>query len=125
MSRGVGQERVDRDYLVDQLRWLATIPTAVPLGHETLIEPDDPKLVHYVQHCMRPQLVGLGCADLIDAPGNNLIAPLGSGEIARSLLIQNYTPAQHHNLMSDPFSGRIASAAEHGCDEPQPANLGK
>ncbi len=30
----------------------------------------------------------------------------------------NYTPAQHHNLMDGPFSGKIASAREFGSDEP-------
>ena len=30
----------------------------------------------------------------------------------------NYTPAQHHNLMPDPFSGAIANAGEYGVDEP-------
>ena len=29
-----------------------------------------------------------------------------------------YTPSQHHNLMDDPFSGKIASGAEWGYDEP-------
>ncbi len=40
------------------------------------------------------------------------------GTTGRSLLIQNYTPAQHHNLMRDPFSGKIASARAYGIDEP-------
>jgi acetylornithine deacetylase/succinyl-diaminopimelate desuccinylase-like protein len=109
---------IDRRYLVETLSRLAQVPTNVPLGFDTLMEPDDPKLVHYVQHVMRPELIRLGCYDLIDAPRNNLVVRLGSGASGRSLLIQNYTPAQHHNLMDEPFSGRVANAREFGRDEP-------
>ncbi len=108
----------DQSYLVETLQKLARAPTEVPMGYETFIEPDDPKLVHYVQEVVRPELVGLGYDDLIDAPGNNLIVQVGDGVSGRSLLIQNYTPAQHHNLMADPFSGKLASAEEYGIDEP-------
>jgi acetylornithine deacetylase/succinyl-diaminopimelate desuccinylase-like protein len=109
---------IDRSYLVETLSRLARVPTDVPLGFETLMEPDDPKLVHYVQDIVRPELVQLGCYDLIDAPRNNLVVRLGSGKSERSLLIQNYTVAQHHNLMTDPFSGRVANARAYGHDEP-------
>lgn len=109
---------LDRAYLVETLSHLARIPTNVPLGYETLMEPDDPKLVHYVQDVIRPELTRLGCYDLIDAPRNNLVVRLGVGESGRSLLIQNHTPTQHNNLMADPFSGRIANARELGHDEP-------
>lgn len=111
-------DRIDRAYLVETLAHLATVPTDVPLGFETLMEPDDPKLVHYVQNVLRPELVRIGVYDLLDAPRNNLIARLGSGESGRSLLIQNYTPTQHNNLMDDPFSGRIGNAREYGVDAP-------
>lgn len=109
---------VDRSYLVETLSRLARVPTDVPLGYQTLMDPDDPKLVHYVQQVIRPELVRLGIYDLIDAPGNNLIARLGDGTTPRSLLIMNYTPAQHHNLMDEPFSGRVASARQFGLEEP-------
>jgi acetylornithine deacetylase/succinyl-diaminopimelate desuccinylase-like protein len=109
---------LDRDYLVETASRLAQVPTDVPLGFDTLIEPDDPKLVHYVQHYVRPELTGLGYFDLIDAGRNNLVARLGPGGTGRALLLMNYTPAQHFNLMDDPFSGRIASAKAWGTDEP-------
>ncbi len=112
------EERLDRPYLVQTLSRLARVPTNVPLGFQTLMEPDDPKLVHYVQEVVRPELVRLGLYDLLDVPRNNLVVRLGRGESGRSLLIQNYTPTQHHNLMDEPFSGKIASAAAFGCDEP-------
>ena len=115
---GLDHRAIDRAFLVETLSRLAQVPTDVPLGFDTLMEPDDPKLVYYVQQVMRPELVRLGCYDLIDAPRNNLVVRLGSGETERSLLIQNYTPAQHHNLMMDPFSGKVANAREYGSDEP-------
>jgi acetylornithine deacetylase/succinyl-diaminopimelate desuccinylase-like protein len=110
--------RLDRAYLVETLSQLARIPTDVPLGYKTLMEPDDPKLVRYVQQEVRPRLAQLGYYDLLDVPRNNLVVRAGAGVSGRALLIQNYTPAQHHNLMPDPFSGRIASAREFGRDEP-------
>jgi acetylornithine deacetylase/succinyl-diaminopimelate desuccinylase-like protein len=109
---------LDRAYLVETLSRLAQVPTDVPLGFDTLIEPDDPKLVHYVQHVVRPELVRLGYYDLLDVPRNNLVVQVGSGASGRALLIQSYTPAQHHNLMENPFSGKIANAREYGRDEP-------
>jgi acetylornithine deacetylase/succinyl-diaminopimelate desuccinylase-like protein len=109
---------LDRAYLVETLSRLAQTPTDVPLGFQTLMEPDDPKLVHYVQRVLRPELVRLGIYDLLDAPRNNLVVRLGSGISGQSLLIQNYTPTQHHNLMEEPNSGRVGSAATYGCDEP-------
>lgn len=108
----------DRAYLVDTLSRLARVPTHVPLGYDTFIEPDHPRLVHYVQVVLRPELIDLGCYDLIDAGRNNMVVRLGAGGTGRALLIQNYTPAQHNNLMDDPFSGKIASARAYGCDEP-------
>lgn len=109
---------LDERYLVDVLSRLARVPTDVPLGFNTLMEPDDPKLVHYVQDVVRPELAAIGVYDLLDVPRNNLVARLGAGRSDRALLIQSYTPAQHHNLMEEPFSGKIGNAAAYGCPEP-------
>ena len=109
---------LDRDYLAATVAELARVPTNVELGFDTLIEPDDPKLVRYVQDVVRPRLLELGVRDLIDAPRNNLVARLGAGESGRCLLLQSYTPAQHHNLMERPFDGVIANGARWGRDEP-------
>ncbi|HEV8193230.1 MAG TPA: M20/M25/M40 family metallo-hydrolase [Ktedonobacterales bacterium] len=117
-ARAVIDAHLDRGYLVEILGTLARVPTDVPLGFDTLMAPDDPKLVHYVQDVLRPELVRLGCYDLLDAPGNNLIMRMGSGESGESLLLQNYTPTQHHNLMNAPFSGHVGNAAAYGRDEP-------
>lgn len=112
------ERRLDRPYLVKTLSRLTQVPTNVPPGWQTLMEPDDPKLVHYVQEVLRPELVRLGIYDLLDAGRNNLVARLGSGTSGKSLLIQNYTPTQHHQFMDDPFSGKVGRAPAYGCDEP-------
>jgi acetylornithine deacetylase/succinyl-diaminopimelate desuccinylase-like protein len=115
---GFAEAFLDTAYLVETLSRLAQVPTDVALGFQTLMEPDDPKLVHYVQHVLRPEMVRLGIYDLLDAPRNNLVARLGVGASGQALLIQNYTPTQHNNLMEDPFSGRVGNAAQYGHDEP-------
>ena len=101
-------DRLDERYLVDTLVRLLRVPTEVPLGPQTLMEPDDPKLVHYVQEVVRPELVLLGAYRLIDAPGNQLVVRLGQGRSPAALLLQVYTPTQHSNFMAEPFSGKIA-----------------
>ncbi|MCY4546969.1 MAG: M20/M25/M40 family metallo-hydrolase [Defluviicoccus sp.] len=117
-------DRLDRRFLIDTLVELARVPVDVPLGTEVFIEPDDPKLVHYVQHVLRPGLARAGAYDLIDVAGNQIVARHGAGSSARTLLIQVYTPVQHHNLMDDPWSGKIASGAAWGRDEPCAFGMG-
>ncbi len=111
-------EHLDTQYLIRTLEDLARVPADVPMGTEVFIEPDDPKLVHYVQKVLRPELSAIGAHDLIDAPGNQIVARYGAGTSDKTLLIQVYTPVQHHNQMADPWSGKIARATEHGYDEP-------
>src|SRR2546428_3384699 len=53
-------QQLDHRYLVDTLVRLLKVPTEVPLGPNTLMEPDDPKLVHYVQEIVRPELQRIG-----------------------------------------------------------------
>jgi acetylornithine deacetylase/succinyl-diaminopimelate desuccinylase-like protein len=70
------------------------------------MEPDHPKLVHYVQEMIRPELAALGFDKPLAVPRNNLVVSIGAGA-GRSLLVQNYTVTQHHHDMPEPFSGRI------------------
>jgi acetylornithine deacetylase/succinyl-diaminopimelate desuccinylase-like protein len=111
-------EQLDRQYLIDTLVDLARVPTDVPMGTEVFMAPDDAKLVRYVQHVLRPKLQGIGAYDLLDVPGNQLVARYGQGTSDATLLLLVYTPTQHHNLMDDPFSGKIARATQWGYDEP-------
>jgi hypothetical protein len=46
---------LDRSFIASTLTTLLKTPTDVPLG-ETTIEPDDPKLVHYVREVISPIL---------------------------------------------------------------------
>jgi acetylornithine deacetylase/succinyl-diaminopimelate desuccinylase-like protein len=109
---------LDQDYLVRTLFRLIEAPTDVPLGPETLMAPDHPKLVHYVQRVLRPEFAAAGYPDLIDAPLNQIVADVGCGDDRGSLLLMAYTPTQHNNLMREPLRPRIASGREHGFDEP-------
>ncbi|MFI5267653.1 MAG: M20 family metallopeptidase [Chloroflexota bacterium] len=114
---------VDRSYLVEVASRLCKVPTNVELGYDTLMEADDPKLVHYIQEAVRPELERIGAPQLIDA-GNNLVAAFGPAGTGRSLLFQSYCVSQHHNLMEDPFSGKVESAAAYGFDEPAVFGMG-
>lgn len=109
---------LDREFFIDVLKELIEVPTEVPLGPDTLIDPDHPKLVHYVQNVLRPIMEDAGIYDIMEMPLNQIVVRLGSGERDDCLLIQAYTPTQHQNLMKDPFVPRIAHAPEHGYDEP-------
>ena len=111
-------EHLDTRYLIRTLEALARVPVDVPMGTEVFMEPDDPKLVHYVQHVLRPELSAIGAHDLIDVPGNQIVARLGEGTSDATLLVQVYTPVQHHNTMAEPWSGKIARATMWGYDEP-------
>lgn len=109
---------IDESYLIDTLVELARVSTDVPLGRQTFMEPDDPKLTHYVQQVLRPKLDALGIRHITDVPVNQLLVRYGEGATQASFLVMVYTPTQHHNLMEDPFSGKIANAADWGYDEP-------
>ena len=109
---------LDETYLINTLAELARVPTEVPLGPNTFMEPDDPKLVHYVQRELRPRIQSLGKFDVADVPRNQLLVRIGEGTSPASMLVMVYTPTQHHNLMDDPFSGKIDTAAQWGFDEP-------
>jgi acetylornithine deacetylase/succinyl-diaminopimelate desuccinylase-like protein len=113
-SVGAGEPVIDRAYLLETAQRLARVPTAVPLGFDTLREPDHPELVHYVQEVIRPELERLGYRHLIDVPRNNLVVPFGNGRSSRSLLIQNYTVVQHHHDTAESFAGRVEKGRLHG-----------
>lgn len=106
-----------KDVLLESVVELARIPSAVPLGADTLIDPDDPLLVGYVQRELRPRFQRLGAHDIIDLDRNQFAVRFGSGQ-GPCLALVAYTPTQHHNLMADPWSGRITTPLDRGIDEP-------
>lgn len=103
--------------LIDVLVRLCWIPSAVPLGEETLIAPDDPILVDYVQRGLRPELEAIPGVDLVDLPRNQIAVRAGNGN-GPTLLLMAYTPTQHNNLMADPWSGAIRIPSDQGIHEP-------
>ena len=109
---------LDEEYIIDTLVALLRTPTDVPMGIDTLMAPDDPKLVHFVQEVIRPELLAIGAYGVIEAPLNQLVVRMGEGESDRALLVMAYTPSQHSNLMGDPFGGRVAMGTAFGFDEP-------
>ena len=72
-------EQLDMRYLIDTLVDIAQVPTDVPLGPNVFMAPDDPKLVHYVQHILRPKLTALGAYDLLEIPDNQFVVRYGLG----------------------------------------------
>jgi acetylornithine deacetylase/succinyl-diaminopimelate desuccinylase-like protein len=123
------EKHIDRRYMVDTLVKLLKEDCSVSLGPETLMESDHPKLVHYVQHVIKPELQDIGVHDVFDMPKNQLAVRMGAGKRNVGLLIMAYTPVQHFNWMDDPFSGKIAIPEEYGINEPcafgQGASQGK
>lgn len=111
-------DQLDQRYLLETLVELAKIPTAVPLGPEVFMQPNDPRLLRYVQQVLRPKVQALGLYDVLDVPRNQYVVRYGTGAASPSLLLMVYTPTQHHNLMPEPFSGKIARATAWGYDEP-------
>ena len=92
MSEYEFEKYLDKKYLVETLVKLLKVDCTVPLGTETLMEPDDPKLVHYVQDVIRPELRKIGVHNIIDMPKNQIAIKMGSGNVEKSLLIMAYTP---------------------------------
>lgn len=110
-------DAVMNDTVLRSVVELARVPSAVPLGADTLIAPDAPLLVDYVQRELRPRFERLGARDVIDLPANQFAVRFGNGD-GPCLALVAYTPTQHHNLMAEPWSGRIATPTARGIEEP-------
>ena len=108
---------LDTRYLVNTLVELARIPTQVPLGPEVFMEPDDPKLVHYVQDVLRPKLYDFGVYTYLTCRGINSSYAMGRARLRHRSYSWSIRD-QHHNLMPEPFSGKIAHVTAWGYDEP-------
>ncbi len=104
-------------YRVETLQRLCRIPSAVPLGPETLIDPEDPIIVNYVRTGPRAEFEAIGGLDIVDLPLGQFAVRFGTGQ-GPCLALFAYTPTQHNNLMADPWSGEVRDAVEHGIDEP-------
>ena len=79
MNENTFEDHIDDPYMVDLLLKLLKVDCTVELGPETLMEPDHPKLVNYVQNVIRPELEKIGALHIIDLPKNQLGVKIGKG----------------------------------------------
>src|SRR3954451_3956194 len=116
-TRALIDRYLDEDYLTGILVRLLQTPTDVPLG-QTELAPEDPKLARYVRDLVQPELASWGLGRTLVDDSNNLICQIGADAASPSLLLMGYAVAQQGNLRAEPYSGRIATAAAFGVDEP-------
>jgi acetylornithine deacetylase/succinyl-diaminopimelate desuccinylase-like protein len=109
--RDLVNRHLDEDFVVRTLQALAHVPTEVPVGYDTLIDGDDPLLVHYVHNVVLPRVRDVAPDVVCRDVGGNLLIRDGDAGTADSVLLQTYSVTQHHNLMDDPLSGRIEERA--------------
>ena len=104
-----GQELAGQE-LVEDLRALARVPSAVPMGAQTLIAPDDPVLLTY-HRALRPRFAALAervpGARVVDLPLEQFAVHVQAEAPGPALMLMAYTPTQHHNQMADPWSGDL------------------
>lgn len=113
-AAGAIDERLDDAYLLEALTTFLRTPADAPLG-QNFIDPRDPQVAHFVDQIVKPRLAALAPATLTQGDDNNLIAVWG--RTGPALLLMPYTSSHHGNLMADPYSGAIGSAARHGVNE--------
>ena len=94
----------DAEELVELAAAFIQVPTGIPLGFDTYVDPTDPMFEHYLERVI-PQLANNPTVDIIDCRPFGVVARLGSGSPA--VLIQSYSVSQHHQLMDDPYSPKV------------------
>lgn len=94
------------DGLVEALVELAKAPSAVRLGRETLMSPDDPVLREYVEEALLPRFEKIDGERIVRFKEHQFAFVVGDG-LGPTLMLMAYTPTQHHNLMARPWSGLI------------------
>ncbi|WP_033289215.1 peptidase dimerization domain-containing protein [Amycolatopsis jejuensis] len=98
------------DALVEDLRALARVPSAVPPGADTLLAPDHPIIANYLQ-AVRPRFAELAArvpgATPVDLPLGQFGIRICGRRPGPVLMLMAYLPTQHHNEMRDPWSGDL------------------
>jgi acetylornithine deacetylase/succinyl-diaminopimelate desuccinylase-like protein len=97
---------LDVDELVELATAFIRVPTGVPLGFETYVDPTDQMFERYLDKAVLPALANIEAAELIDCRPYGHVVRLGSGSPA--ILFQSYTVSQHHQLMDHPYEPRVA-----------------
>ena len=110
------EHHYDEGYVQSLLVKLASVPTDVPLGQYE-IDPADPKIGHFVQRVVRPEIEQLGLGPVASDELNNLVFRFGSGAPTPALLFMAYTVAQHGNDTAPELEGRLMKASAFGLDE--------
>lgn len=114
-TREASDRELTGQELIEDLRALARVPSAVPLGLQTLIEPDDPVLLAYHQ-ALRPRFAMLvervPGARMVELPLEQFAVHLEAAAPGPTLLLMAYTPTQHHNEMADPWSGDLRTSPD-------------
>lgn len=97
---------LDVDELVELASAFIRVPTGVALGFETYRDPSDPMFERYVDDAVLPELATVDEVEVIDCQPFGFVARLGTGSPV--ILVQSYTVSQHHQLMDDPYTPRVA-----------------
>jgi Peptidase dimerisation domain/Peptidase family M20/M25/M40 len=97
---------LDVDELVELAKTFIALPTGVPLGFDTYVDPTDPMFARYLDDAFLPELARGGSVEQILCRPYGVVAQLGSG--SPSILIQSYSISQHHQLMEDPLMPKLA-----------------
>lgn len=103
---------LDVEELVELAAAFIRVPTGVPLGFDTYVDPTDPMFERYLEQAVIPELAKGAAVDLIDCRPFGVVARLGSG--SPTVLIQSYSVSQHHQLMDDPYSPKVADGCIWG-----------
>lgn len=94
---------------------MARVPSAVPMGARTLMDPDDPVLLAY-HRALRPRFAALAGrvpgARMVDLPLGQFAVRLEAAAPGPELMLMAYTPTQHHNEMTDPWSGDLRESPD-------------
>lgn len=107
----------ETEFRVETLQRLCRIPSAVPPGPETLIDPESPILADYVRRGPRAEFEAIGGLEIVELPLGQFAVRFGTTE-GPCLALFAYTPTQHNNLMAEPWSGDVRVPTEHGVVEP-------
>ncbi len=94
----------------------------VPSPQTDLLE-DEPQLREFMKVALLPRMQVLGMRNVRQDAMGNLIAELGTGRSARSLMLVTHAMNQPPATMPDPYGGKVIDASAHGL--PGEAVLGK
>jgi hypothetical protein len=97
---------LDMDELLELASAFIRVPTGVPLGFETYVDPTHEMFGRYLDGAVLPELATIDAGELMDCRPYGHVVRLGTG--SPTILVQSYTVSQHHQLMDDPYEPRVA-----------------